>query len=333
MSQRIFSGTPAILSRIALRVAVAGPTGSGKSLSSHLLAHGFSRVDGKPVYLVNTEGPSKGLMYAPRKGEKAFPPKSFNFVEVPFTAPFRSLDYLAAMRYCEESGAGTIIVDQGSFEHEGEGGYLDFHEKETDRMAPPDATQKQRSKYWSAWVKPGAERHAMLMGMDQLTAHIIWCFRAKEKLKIVTGKEPIDMGWQAIAGLEVMSEFPIRFLLPEGADGVPNLNPTMPGEMLFNRVPIHLRSGFFKSGEPINADLGERLAIWAQGKQKDEKREALLEQIAVHIRELHPGQTEVDKQAKLAILIDLGLPASWREVSNLPIETLEAAVGKMTEGA
>lgn len=263
--ERVFTDAPAVLRRVSLRLALAGPTGSGKSLSAHLLAHGLSRVDGKPVYLINTEGPSKGLFYAPRPGKQPEPPKSFPFVEVPLVAPYGSLDYLAAMQHCEKRGAGTIIVDQGSFEHEGEGGYLDLHERELDRMVGKDADAKVRAKYWAAWVRPGAERHRMLMGMDQLSAHIIWCFRAKEKLKIIKGQNPIDLGWQAIAGLEVLSEFPVRLLLPEGADGVPNLDPEMPGEKLFNRVPIHLRDGFFRKGEAIGVGLGERLARWAAG--------------------------------------------------------------------
>ena len=345
MSARTFSAKPAVLSRVALRLAFCGPTGSGKSLSAHIFAESFSRVDGKPVFLVTTEGPSKGLMYAPRPGQKANPPKSFDFSVVHLDAPYRSLDYLAAMQYCEDNGAGTIIVDHGSFEHDSVGGYLDLHEKEVDRMLGDKkdrATQKERAKYWAAWIKPGNERHAMLNGMDKLTAHIIWTFRAKEKLKIVTGQEPIDLGWQAIAGDEVLAEFPIRLLLPPGCDGVPNFRPEMPGEKLFNRIPIHLREGFFEPDKPINFKLGEKLIKWANGElgtgqataAVDPERQALLDKILAHLKAKSPGDDEASKQARQGDLYDLLGTTSWKKVANeLPIEKLQEVVKKIEDSA
>jgi hypothetical protein len=34
---------------------------------------------------------------------------------------------------------------------------------------------------------------------------VILCFRAKEKIKIVKGAEPIDLGWQPIASESIRS--------------------------------------------------------------------------------------------------------------------------------
>lgn len=341
---RTFESKPAVLSELFLRIAIAGPTGSGKSLSGHILAHAISRVTKKDVYVVNTEGPSKGLMYAPRPGAAPSPPTSFPFQNVPLKAPYGSLDYLAAIQWCAQQGAGVIVVDQWSFEHEGEGGYLDLHEKELDRMAGKEASAKERARYWGAWVRPGAERHAMLMGLDQIPAHVIGLFRAKEKIKILKGqKEPIDMGWQAIAGDEVLAEFPIRLLLPEGADGVPNLSPQMPGEKLFNRIPIHLRNGFFTPGQPINSGLGEKLARWAAGGAPriddppqdkatplPDERSALLDQILAVLKESFPGKSDADKIGRSVLLNQCFGEPTWKGVvDNLQVDALRAGLAKM----
>jgi hypothetical protein len=64
----------------------------------------------------------------------------------------------------------------------------------------------------------------LINGLLQQPVNMIFCFRAKEKIKLVkrNGKtEPVELGWQAIAGEEFVYEMTDRFLLTPGCQGRP----------------------------------------------------------------------------------------------------------------
>jgi hypothetical protein len=56
----------------------------------------------------------------------------------------------------------------------------------------------------------------------QIDCAFVFCFRAKEKLRIKRGENPVEIGWQAIAGEEFAFEMTTRCLLPAGAGGIPD---------------------------------------------------------------------------------------------------------------
>lgn len=266
---RTFEHSVAVRKRFWLRLAIAGQTGAGKSLSAQLLLYGFSLVDPGSVWVLNTEG-ANGLLYAPKPGAKAQPPMTFDFVNLPLNPPYRTGDYLAATQYAVANGAKHIAIDVGSLEHEE---YLRFHEAEITRLVGKNDTYERRDKMsMAAWVRPSAERHAALLAFRNIEANIIWCFQGKEKVKLKKKTETrgdnderiVDLGWQPIAGAEVVAELPIRFLLMPGADGVPSLAPELPGEKTFVRVPIELRQpGFLVPGRALDIELGKKLQQWA----------------------------------------------------------------------
>lgn len=300
-------------------IGLFSPSGGGKSYSALRLCAGMERVTKKPTFAIDSEA-SRLLHYA----------DFFKFQHVPFAAPFGSLDYLEAIDYCVKGGAGQIIVDSVSHYWEGEGGVLDSHEAELTRIAGSDFQKRERCKML-AWVKPKADSRKLINFILQTNCNFVFCFRAKEKMKIVRGKEPEALGFQPIAGDEFIYEMTMNLFLPPHGEGVPSLNPNEIGEKLMVKIPRQF-SSLLNGERKIDEDLGEKLARWAAGDPEDDGRAVLLAKITAYLTTRHPGKTEVDKQAKLATLIDLGLPASWREVSNLSIEALEAAVGKMTEG-
>jgi hypothetical protein len=283
--------------------------------------------------MLDTEA-DKGLYYA----------EFFQFRHVPFAAPFGSLDYLAAVQHCVRQGAGTVIIDSGSHEHENTGGYLDTHEAELERIAGDDFKKRERVKFL-AWVKPSANRRHMLNVLGQLKVNVIWCFRAKEKLKIMKGQEPIELGWQAIAGDEVLYELPLRFLLPPGSDGVPNLSPSMEGEKLFSRLPVQFR-GVAEPGKPLDEVLGEKLARWAAGGsaaetpasgatgaqaggqgQKQEDAGPLRAEILALLRTNYPPP-EKEPEGLDALQHASGL-RSWKEVSKLGAGDLQKVLAAL----
>lgn len=196
-------------------LGLTGPSGAGKTYSALLLAHGIKDIVGGEIGVVDTEG-RRALRYADKT---RYP--DFNFKHMNLTPPFSSDRYGEAIAAMAKSGVKTIIVDSQSLEHEGPGGYLEFHEAELDRMAGDDWKKRQKMTF-TAWIKPAAARRKLINSFLQVPLNFIFCFRAKEKLKVISGAEPIPLGWQAIAGDEFVYEMIVRMLLPPGSRGMPD---------------------------------------------------------------------------------------------------------------
>ena len=114
-------------SPVPLLIGLTGPSGSGKTFSALRIATGIKEVVGGEIFVVDTEQ-RRALHYAER----------FDFKHVNFEAPFGSLDYLEALRFCKAQGAGVVVIDSCSHEHDGPGGLLEQHETELTRMAGDD---------------------------------------------------------------------------------------------------------------------------------------------------------------------------------------------------
>ncbi len=235
-----------------LLIGLVGPSGGGKTKSALRLAAGIQRVRGGKLVGIDTEA-RRMLHYA----------NEFDLTYLEFGPPFSSLRYMEALKAAAaKAEGGVVIVDSMSHEHEGEGGYLEYHEKELDRMAGDDWKKRERMTF-TAWIKPAGERRRLINTILQLNCAFIFCFRAKEKLKIVKGQEPIMLGWQAIAGEEFAFEMTVRCLLPPGANGVPDWSE----EAFKNGVPKRGQQhvALVPNGQQLNEDIGERLAHWAKG--------------------------------------------------------------------
>jgi hypothetical protein len=202
-------------------------------------------VTGGDIYVIDTEA-KRALHYGDR----------FRFRHLPFEAPFGPLDYLAAVEHCVRRGAKIIITDSASHEHEGPGGVLEQH----DRVVQ----EKGQSHSMSAWIRPKADRRRLINTVLQLPISSIWCFRAKEKVKVVKGQDPKPLGFMPIAGEEFIYEMTVNCLLLPRADGVPTWQTDEIGERQMIKLPQQFRDIFAKS-EPLSEDIGEQLARWAEG--------------------------------------------------------------------
>ena len=261
---RQFTHSPARRSRVPLLIGIIGASGSGKTYSALRLGTGIVRVSGGKLFGIDTET-RRMAHYA----------DTFPFEHVEFSAPFNPMAYIECIRYCAEEGAGCIVIDSASHEHEGEGGVLDMHEAELDRISKRDDGsidwKKRKAASGTAWIKPKAERRALVNGIMQLPPEIalIFCFRAQEKLdwktKDADGKL-VDLGWQPIAGGALVYEMTARCLLQPGADGVPDWNPKIPGENKLIKRPEQFRALFEKhKSKPLSEEMGEEMARWACG--------------------------------------------------------------------
>ena len=233
-------------------VGLVGPSGGGKTYSALRLATGIQRVTGGDIFHIDTES-RRALHYADR----------FKFRHVPFGAPFGSLDYLAAVEHAVSRGAKVIVVDSMSHEHEGPGGLLEAHEIETKRLAKAWKVSEYAAQM-SAWDAPKRDRRRMINGLLQLPISAIFCFRAKEKIKIVKGEDPKPLGYMAIAGEEFMFEMALNCLLLPAAGGVPTWQSREIGERATMKLPEQFKP-LFAEPAPLSEDIGEALAQWAEG--------------------------------------------------------------------
>lgn len=250
--QRVFEDSPAVREATPLIIGLDGPSGSGKTFSALRLATGIQRVVGGEIFFIDTEA-RRALHYADK----------FKFRHLPFGAPFSPLDYLAAIQHCVSKGGKTIVIDSLSHEHEGPGGVLEMHEQEVQRLAQlwnakPSAVQM------TAWSEPKKQRRRLINTILQLNVNLICCFRAKEKLKIQKGKDPIDMGWMPIAGEEFVFEMALCCLLLPGAKGVPTWQSDYPGERMMMKLPGQFVD-LFGEVKQLDEATGQSLAEWSAG--------------------------------------------------------------------
>ncbi len=249
-----FTFTNAVREATPLLIGLIGPSGSGKTLSALRLAKGIQVVRGGKIVCIDTEA-RRSLHYADH----------FKFQHLAFSPPFGSLRYCEAMEAAaRESAGGCVIVDSMSHEHEGPGGYLETHEAELDRLAGDDY-KKRNAVNFLAWAKPAAARRRLINTILQINCAFVFCFRAKEKLRIERGKEPTPLGWQAIAGEEFAFEMTVRCLLPAGARGLPDWSEES-FALGVPKLPKDLRGAF--DGKQLNEETGTKLAQWASGGAK-----------------------------------------------------------------
>jgi energy-coupling factor transporter ATP-binding protein EcfA2 len=249
---RTFTDVQAKRAAVPLLIGLTGPSGSGKTYSALRLATGMQRVTGGDIYGIDTEA-NRMLHYA----------GAFKFRHVSFGAPFGSLDYLDAIEHCVNKGARVIVIDSMSHEHEGPGGLLEQHAAEVYRMAGDDWKKAERVKML-AWQKPKQARRRLLNTIIQLPCSFVFCFRAKEKLRMRKGEEPLQLGWMAIAGDEFVYEMTVNALMLPGAQGVPTWHSDQPGERETIKLPAQF-SALAKESGPLTEQTGERFARWAAG--------------------------------------------------------------------
>lgn len=252
---RNFEAKTAVRESVPLLIGLMGPSGGGKTFSALRLASGIQQATGGDIFGIDTEA-RRMTHYADR----------FKFRHVSFAAPFGSLDYLEALRYCVKQGGRIIIVDSMSHEHEGPGGMIDFHDKELDRLGGTDFAKRERVKML-AWQKPKSARRALINGLLQLEANFIFCFRAKSTAKPikVNGKiEVINQGFMPIAGEEFVFEQTMNCLLLPAAGGVPTWHSDNMGERQMVKLPSQFKEMFTES-RPLDEGIGRQLAEWAKG--------------------------------------------------------------------
>ena len=246
-----FSFRRAKRENVSMLIGLMGGSGSGKTYSGLRLATGL--CGDEPFALIDTEA-GRAKHYADQ----------FRFDHGDLTPPFRPERYVEAIQAVDKEGYRAIVVDSMSHVWAGEGGVLDWHEEELNRMAGNDYRKREACKM-AAWIKPKSGHKEMVQKLLQVRAHLILCFRAEEKVEmtkdsqgktqIVQKQSPIGKdGWMPICDKQLPFELTASFLMLATQPGIP--------------VPIKLQEqhrAFFADNQPITEGAGKRLGEWANG--------------------------------------------------------------------
>ena len=283
---------------IGLIIGLAGASGSGKTYSAMRLAAGIA--GNKPFAVIDTEA-GRARHYA----------RQFAFDHADLRPPYRPLAYADALKAADDAGYPVIVVDSFSHEHAGEGGILDWQEEELTRMAGTDWKRREACKM-ASWIKPKGDHKKMVSRLLKLQAHVILCFRAEQKIEIVTQNgetkvvpKKIASGfsdWIPICEKNILYELTSSFLLTPDAPGIPK--------------PIKLQEQmrpFVNLNAPLDEQAGRKLAEWAKGGKTTEPK-------GIPITASTYGLIEDVKQAKAERASAQALQAAAQELAGEPVD-------------
>ncbi len=195
----------AIRTNTSILLALAAPSGGGKTFSALRLARGLVGAQGRCA-LIDTEA-GRALHYADR----------FDFDHLDLKPPFSPETYTGAIVAAEDQGYGVIIVDSMSHEWAGDGGCQDQHDDQHARLGGGENTNV------LAWREPKLAHKRMVSRLLQCRAHLLFCLRAEEKSKFVKvdGKTRIEpAGWVPICEKSFMYEMTASFMLHDEHPGI-----------------------------------------------------------------------------------------------------------------
>jgi len=236
-------------------VALAGPSGGGKTKSALRLATGLANGNGK-IAAIDSEA-RRMLHYKDQF--------KFDYAEFgpPFT-PERMIEHLSiAAKHAGDNG--VVIVDSMSHEYAGDGGLQDIHDELLEKLAKGNPARMEALSA-PAWRDAKMRHRRMMSRLLQCKAHFIFCLRADDKIKFVkrTVKrddgssyektEIVPIGWQPSCEKGFMFEMACSFMLSDTAKHLP--------------TPIKLPDEFapmFPLDRPISEESGIALAKWARG--------------------------------------------------------------------
>jgi len=237
----------------SLLLGLMGPPGGGKTKSALRLGDGISRVRGGKPALIDTEA---GRSLKHRRGSRN--PHGHDFDYIPFSPPFAPEYFLDAIREAEKLRPSCIIIDSMSDEHEGEGGYLAWHDLEV--------TETAGGNKWAAWAKPSASRRKLIAGLQHIKIPVIMTFRAREKTKQV-GQKIVPIGFVPVAPMEVVHTLDLTCLLPPRSNGVAIWSSNEEAERLTLKFAGFL-AHLIRQGAPLDEQFGEELARWQAGEAR-----------------------------------------------------------------
>ena len=198
--------------QVRIKVSIAGPAGSGKTMSALLMAYGLTKAEfpgisdaeiWEKICLIDTENGSGSLYVGKQVGQTTI--GAYNTIDL--TPPFAPEVFVDAIHMAENHGMNVIIIDSLSHAWVGVGGALDQQGKIAERSGNS----------WTAWRSVTPQHNKLVDAMLQSPAHIIANMRAKMEYQQTTNEagkkqvKAVGMGVVMREGIEY--EFTVSFML------------------------------------------------------------------------------------------------------------------------
>lgn len=217
----------AVRKRTMLKLAIVGPSGTGKTMSALRLATGFGA---KKIGVIDCENGSASL-YADR----------WNFEVLDMVPPFTTEKYISAIQDAEKAGIDFLIMDSISHAWAGTGGL----------MEQKDALDKSgKGSGYTNWGPITKKHEAFKSAFLQANMHIVCTMRSKQDYILVEekGKQvPKKVGMAAIQRDGMEYEFTTFF----------ELNYNNEAEATKDRTSI-----FNKEAHQISEETGKKFRAW-----------------------------------------------------------------------
>lgn len=263
-----------------LRLALTGPTNSGKTYSALRLAHGIVKANfpeatedqiWEKVCVIDTER-DRALFYAERT-DLPMPTGQFNYISI--EAPYTPEKYIAAVADASAvvGPEGCVIIDSLTHAWAYSGGILDMHK---------NSVSKGKNSFTS-WNEYGAIQNNLIDTILTVKTNLIATMRSKMDYVLEPNAEgkmqPVKKGLKPVQRDDTEYEFDVTLMLDN------NHMPTIVKDTTFlNAVGLD---------EPITEQLGEQLITWLkQGIDPKEFEKAKIENLTKEIKSLgkqHPA--------------------------------------------
>ena len=250
--QPMFEITKAVRSATPALINIWGPSSSGKTLTSLLIARGLVGPEGK-IGLIDTEN-KRALYHADKAG---------GWEHLDYQPPFSPDRYTGALNVFEDKGIGCVIIDSTSHVWEGEGGVLDMAESGTNA----NGSSKNGLNKWN---KPKSSYKRMINNMLRAPFHVIFCLRSKDGYSQKGfGKDAKieNVGLIPIMGKDFIYEMTVSVLLGldhkpvfPGDNSLYHSSPSIPSV----KAPDELYS-LITPGEYLGEPFGRKMASWIEG--------------------------------------------------------------------
>lgn len=185
---------------VYVKIALIGPSGSGKSYGAFRIATGMAREIEKQtgkkakILVINTEQ-KRGYYYA----------NEFDYDIIDIDAPYNPEKYVDAINFAIEQGYDILIIDSTSHEWEGKGGCLEL--------------QQQAGGTYQSWAKVTPRHQKFINAIADSPIHIIATMRGKDQYEMNkdekgrTQVQKLGVGAKQREGFEY--EFTCSFLIDQ----------------------------------------------------------------------------------------------------------------------
>lgn len=143
-------------SQVSLKLAITGPTGSGKTFSALRLATGLIEDTEKRIAVIDTE-----------QGSASLYDDAFDFDTLELNPPYEHGKFIAAINAAVEGGYGVCIIDSASHCWEG---ILEYKAKLDSRPG---------SNSYTNWNDAGSKFKGIIDAVLHTPIHMICCMRSK----------------------------------------------------------------------------------------------------------------------------------------------------------